>query len=155
MRCRCLLVVGSWVNAARAALVVSLLAFGGGLGATPARAAAPVPGQVSLYTAINNPRGIVKRPDGALWYTNSGSNRIGRLSPSGEVVEYGAAAVNRPTGIAVGSDDALLFANGTSIGRITTSGDITTFTTGVHTPGAIAAGPDDALWFTDGSNRIS
>src|SRR4051812_21153438 len=110
MRCRCLLVVGS--GAGRAALVVSLLAFGGGLGAASATAATPVPGRVSLYTAINNPRGIVKGPDGALWYTNFGTNSIGRLSPSGEIVEYSAAAVNRPTDIAVGSDDALWFANG-------------------------------------------
>src|SRR4051794_16897485 len=152
MRCRCLLVVGSGANVARAAVVVLLLAFGGGFGAPPARAAAPVPGQVSLYTSINNPRGIVQGPDGALWYTNVGTNSIGRLSSSGEVVEYRAASVQRPTDIAVGSDDALWFTNGTSIGRITISGSITNFTTGVHTPGAITAGPDDALWFTDGSN---
>jgi hypothetical protein len=48
--------------------------------------------------------------------------------------------------------------NGTgSIGRITTSGKITIYTstgTSIDNPGGIAAGPDGALWFTNNGNTF-
>ena len=46
---------------------------------------------------------------------------------------------------------ALWFTDGgTSIGRITTAGKVTTFTgTGIDEPSGIAVGPDGALWFTN------
>ena len=65
-----------------------------------------------------------------------------------------------PEGITVGPDGALWFIErqGNRIGRITTAGFITEYSTGL-TPGSqpqeITAGPDGALWFTEVfGNRI-
>ena len=62
--------------------------------------------------------------------------------------------VNRAsaTGIPAGPDGALWFTNRSknSIGRISTSGTITTYTDpGISSPHGITAGPDGALWFTN------
>ena len=67
-------------------------------------------------------------------------------------------APGNPLAITAGSDGALWFAGG-QIGRITTSGTITTFPC-TFSPGCsfqsygITSGPDGALWFTDPSNTI-
>jgi streptogramin lyase len=45
---------------------------------------------------------------------------------------------------------ALWFTSSGSIGRITTGGQITTYTTpGINNPGGITAGPDGTLWFNN------
>ena len=52
--------------------------------------------------------------------------------------------------------DTGYFTGGHSIGRITTTGDVTHYTDpSIRYPGQIAAGPDGALWFTNfGNNSI-
>ncbi len=58
--------------------------------------------------------------------------------------------ISGPHGIVAGPDKALWFTNylDDSIGRITTAGQVTTYTgTGIRGPQGIAAGPDGALWF--------
>jgi virginiamycin B lyase len=67
------------------------------------------------------PTDIVAGPDGALWFTEGGWTAIG---------------VN---------------AIGSVIGRITTTGSITEYTTPTNasSPGGITVGPDKALWFTE------
>jgi len=106
--------------------------------------------------------GITAGPDGDLWYTNSdgGPDRpggsIGQMTTSGAVVNvtYDPGIAN-PAGITAGPDGALWFTNngngtGNSIGRITTSGTLYTYTgTGISGPEGITAGPDGALWFTN------
>ena len=62
-----------------------------------------------------------------------------------------------PYGITTGPDDALWFTEYGSynIGRITTSGSITEYSTGTfRNPTDITTGPDGALWFTVGDNEI-
>ncbi len=61
-----------------------------------------------------------------------------------------------PSAIAAGPDGALWFTNAgnNSIGRITTAGQVTSYTA-VPTsdyPAGITAGPDGALWFTNDGN---
>src|SRR5262245_56744452 len=72
-----------------------------------------VPAVVSefpLGTAPPAPQGITAGPDGALWYTDPGSNKIGRISIAGAVTEYTLpAAGSDPRGIAAGPDGALWF----------------------------------------------
>ena len=63
-----------------------------------------------------------------------------------------ANAIHRPQGITAGPDGALWFTNQSSdsIGRITTGGNVTTFTgNGISGPDGITKGPDGALWFTN------
>jgi virginiamycin B lyase len=112
---------------------------------------------------IDQPISITAGPDGALWFTDSGqfhldSNQIGRIMP-GEppVVTMFPITSFQPDYITAGPDGALWFTGfdhftADSIGRITTSGEVTDVY-GLGTDNeqlvAITAGPDGALWFVD------
>jgi virginiamycin B lyase len=115
-----------------------------------------------VFTSDNDPSssfpwGITTGPDGALWFTNVGNNVIGRITTAGASSFYTDPTVVGPAGITTGPDGALWFANISSIGRITTAGVITNYTTTPPIDKAlgITAGPDGTLWFTDyGNNSI-
>ncbi len=74
-------------------------------------------------TGIGDPEGITAGPDGALWFTNSVNNSIGRISTAGVVTNYTDPGIDLPDGITAGPDGALWFTNSgnNSIGRITTA----------------------------------
>lgn len=113
-----------------------------------------------LPTAGSDPGEIITDPDGALWFTEFGSNRIGRLTPGGSISEFALPTATSTTdGITVGPDGALWFteARGNRIGRLAPGGFISEFTlpTAQSYPEGITAGPDGALWFTEqGSGQI-
>jgi streptogramin lyase len=96
-------------------------------------------------------------PDHALWFTESSTDKIGRITTSGAVTEFPlpppTTPGSQPEDIAAGPDHALWFTDTTAgkIGRITTSGAVTEFPlpAAASQPEDIAAGPDGALWFTD------
>jgi len=84
-----------------------------------------------------------------------------RILPS--VTEFSLSAPNHgPTGITQGPDGNIWFTeidavNGNRIGRITPSGQITEFATGITSgsqPFDITVGPDGNLWFTETADRI-
>ena len=54
-----------------------------------------------------------------------------------------------PGDIVQGPDGAMWFTDGVKLGRITTAGVITTYTTAGAPGGSIIVGPDRALWFTE------
>ena len=111
-------------------------------------------------TSNSSPSGVTAGPDGALWFTETSANQIGRITAAGAVTEYPVTtAAAQPYGITAGSDGALWFTelNANKIGRISPAGVITEYP--VPTPDAapnwITAGPDGALWFTEqGTNQI-
>ena len=85
----------------------------------------------------DSPRNIVAGPDGALWFTNSDNNTIGRITTSGQATDYTGPGIDTPWGITPGPDGALWFTNAgnNSIGRITTAGVVTNYSlTGASTP---------------------
>jgi virginiamycin B lyase len=131
-------------------------------------------GSVAIYTGpgINNPVDLTVGPDGAIWFVNEGNfvpatdsytdPSIGRITTSGAVSSFSAPSLQRPGSLTAGPDGALWFNNygewnynasppvvvGSSIGRITTSGAIASYTgSGVYGPSYMTAGPDGALWF--------
>ena len=74
-----------------------------------------------IPTAGSNPIGITAGPDGALWFTEGGGNKIGRVTTSGAFTEYPIPTPgSSPQGITAGPDGALWFteASGNKIGRI-------------------------------------
>jgi streptogramin lyase len=108
----------------------------------------PIPSQGSV------PRGITAGPDGALWFTESATNRIGRVTTDGVFTEFLIpTSESTPTNIVSGPDGNIWFTefDASQIGRITPAGVITEFT--VPTPNSgpwgITVGPDGALWFTE------
>ena len=73
-------------------------------------------------TGKSSPEGIAAGPDGNLWFTESGGNKIGRISTSGMITEFPVpTGKSSPWGIAVGPDGNLWFTetSGNKIGRIT------------------------------------
>jgi len=110
--------------------------------------------EYAVPTAGSSPLGITAGSDGALWFTELDSNKIGRITTAGVITEYAVPTVgSQPARITTGSDGALWFteAKGNNIGRITTAGVITEYvvpTVGSQ-PFGITAGPDGALWFTE------
>jgi virginiamycin B lyase len=118
---------------------------------------------IANYTApgISAPEEITSGPDGALWFTNSTNNTIGRISTSGVVSNFALPVDgNEPYGITAGPDGALWFTKPSSedgngaIGRISTTGTVSIFAdVSINSPNGITTGPDGALWFTDAGNR--
>jgi virginiamycin B lyase len=106
---------------------------------------------------------ITAGPDGALWFTETDSGKIGRMTTSGAVTEYTippttsvpAGVSAAPSGITSGPDGALWFKATAMVGRLTTAGAFTLFTISKATSGpeAIASGPDGALWFTEDNDN--
>ncbi len=128
----------------------------GRLGVTGQYSEYPLPAQGT------GPAGIAAGPDGALWFTEASGNKIGRITPSGQVREYALPSATSvqcgqlcPTDITVGPDGALWFVNTQlggvpGIGRITTSGAVSLYHLPVGSvPSAITLGPDGNLWFSE------
>lgn len=96
-------------------------------------------------------------PDGALWMTDSYNVAIARMTLKGALKTWSLKVGTFPWGIATGPDGALWFTEdgnglGAVIGRITTSGAITTYSQGLSSGircAYITPGPDGALWFTE------
>ena len=102
---------------------------------------------------------ITLGPDGALWFTETSRNRVGRITTAGVITEFPVPTPNSaPRTIVTGPDGALWFteAGADQIGRITMAGVITEFGVGAGTlPLGLTSGPDGALWFTEFNvNRI-
>jgi len=78
---------------------------------------------------------IAAGPDGALWFTESSGEKIGRVTTSGSVSEFPITSPpdpfgnSVPVGIAAGPEGALWFTefHTGAIGRSTTAGSMTTF----------------------------
>jgi streptogramin lyase len=104
------------------------------------------------------------RPDGNLWFTETGGNKIGRITPTGTIDEFPALFSGLvPWAITAGPDGNLWFTNlGSScltgcsppyddqIGRITPAGSITYFPSIFGWSNGITSGPDGNLWFAAG-----
>jgi virginiamycin B lyase len=69
---------------------------------------------------------------------------------------YSVPGLSKPGAITAGPDGALWFLNygSNTIGRITTTGQVTSYTDpSINSPDGITAGPDGAVWFTNGGNN--
>jgi virginiamycin B lyase len=102
------------------------------------------------------PVGIASGPDGALWFTENATNKIGRVTTGGVVTNESVIPTSGadPDGIVAGPDGALWFTEffGNKIGRITTAGTITNefaISTPNSNPKGITVGADGNLWFTE------
>lgn len=102
---------------------------------------------------------VAPGPDGAIWFTDLGLNKIGRIDTSGAVMYYAVPTQSAGlAGITAASDNAMWFteSNADKIGRIGTHGAITEYTISqpdAH-PMGIAAGAPGAcipgtIYFTE------
>jgi virginiamycin B lyase len=126
-----------------------------------------VGGRISLHPVDGGAADITAGPDGALWFTDPSTNAIGRMTYGGAVTYFTDPSIASPAGITVGPDGALWFTNEGpvegnhgfrgpgSIGRITTSGAVSSFSDpAIDNPVGITTGADGALWFTDPGSDV-
>jgi uncharacterized protein (TIGR03437 family) len=108
------------------------------------------------------PGPITGSTNGYVWFAELDHDTIGRISPTGAVVEYPLPdSYQEPRGIAAGPSGTVWFTETGShtgsegIGRIDASGTITEFPLpDGSVPYGIALGPDGNMWFTQLFGRI-
>jgi streptogramin lyase len=104
---------------------------------------------------------IASGPGGNLWFSEAGSERIGEMNTSGQMVNTfppsPATLGGSPLGIAQGSDGNMWFTEPEEdrIGRITQSGQVTEFPLPATDAAlsSIVKGPDGNMWFTFGGTE--
>ncbi len=100
----------------------------------------------------SEPFGVTVGSDGNLWFTDQGTGKVGKVTPSGVVAEY-AGDNGAPEGIAAGADGNLWFVDHSlhNVDHMTTAGALTSYTltrTSTSNVG-ISEGSDKNLWFTE------
>ncbi len=103
--------------------------------------------------ARSQPRGIAAASK-AVWFTEAGTNRIGRLTPTGYLTQYPIPTpASGACRIAVGPDGDIWFTEQTAgkVGRLDpATGHISELSlTAGSKPFAITAGPDGHMWVTE------
>jgi virginiamycin B lyase len=108
-----------------------------------------------LQLSDPHPEGITLGPDGALWFCEHDTAKIGRMTTDGTLTnEFPLPSPNSgPSRITIGLDGALWFTEPAAnrIGRTTTAGAVNEYTVPTTNSGlgAIAVGPDGNIWFTE------
>ena len=107
--------------------------------------------EFQIPTPNSRPVAFIRGPDGNFWFTEEQGNKIGRITPQGQVTEFLIPTLQCiPGGLVRGSDRNLWFYEnkGDKIGRITLQGQITEFPVPTRSDlVGITAGPDGNLWF--------
>jgi virginiamycin B lyase len=120
-----------------------------------------------LPSPNSGPSGIALGPDGALWFTETVGNKIGRIPVSGAPITESTigTALSQPISIAAGPDAALWFSE--TCGGSTCNGNFGKISAVASSPvqessppvpsttlWGVAAGPDGAMWYAQLYNDI-
>ncbi|MGH9280237.1 MAG: virginiamycin B lyase family protein [Acidimicrobiales bacterium] len=113
------------------------------------------------------PHGITAGPDGAMWFTESAADQIGRITPDGTITEFALPSRSsmhaNPTGIVTGPDGAIWFTQPLrdGLGRfdpVTQSFVELSFPPPRHNlvrGNSLTSGPGELMWFEDpASNSV-
>jgi streptogramin lyase len=106
-----------------------------------------------IPTTNSLPTSIISGPDGNLWFDESYTQKIGKITPAGAISEYDTTS--SPDSIVVGPDGNMWFTEIAyplpAIARITPAGVLSEFRLPNPSsyPRLITLGPDGNLWFTD------
>ena len=99
-------------------------------------------------------------PDGNVWFVeSSGKTSIDRVTPTGEILRIGGRSIGLPTDLVTGPDGNVWFTAQQSIGRVTPSGEVTSFSKCLDyrqlfsEATSIVPGPSGDLWFTSVTSR--
>lgn len=117
--------------------------------------------EFAVPTANSGPFGITAGPDSALWFTEPGGDKVGRITTAGVITEFPVTTGSAPAFITAGPDGNLWFIefNSNKIGRFspTPSHKLSEFPvpTADSEPLGITRGPDGNIWFTENAgNKI-
>ncbi|HYN52270.1 MAG TPA: hypothetical protein VES62_15225 [Thermoleophilaceae bacterium] len=136
------------------------------LALTASADAAPVVTEFPVPTANSTPQDIVQAPDGSLWFTELGANKIAKVTPGDPPViqEFDVLdGLTNPLNITVGPDGNIWYtgtvAAAGGVGRINPANPADVQAYGgfgiAGDPRGIAAGPDGNLWVTDPGTDVA
>ena len=135
--------------------------IGSGSAPTPTPFPPQVANEYAIPTAASKPGGIVKGSDGALWFTEIATSKIGRLSQSAVVTDYATpVSGSAPQSITSGPDSELWFTESARpvVGRLnvgTLAFTEITLPNPLARPWGIVTASNGSLWVTDpGTNSI-
>jgi len=137
-------------------IAVTLLAATAG----PAGAAPTITEFSSGVTPNSGAQGIAMGPDGNMWFTEFGADKIGRITPAGVVTEFALPGGTMPYDIAAGHDGAMWFSEwgANAIGRIATDGTLSVpvpLTLNAH-PTGVTADRQGMIWASEsGTDKIA
>lgn len=124
-----------------------------------ARTTPPTPTLAAEYSIPSSgslPSSITAGSDGNLWFTESSTNKVGRISTGGSITEFAIPTPQAsPQGITAGPDGNVWFAEesttSNNIARITPGGTFTEFSIPTVTafPTDLVTGPDGNVWFAE------
>jgi virginiamycin B lyase len=118
--------------------------------------AGDTPSLYDLDNPASRPSLLALGPDGAVWITRGGDDRIDRVDGV-DGTRRSFAVGGGPYGIAVGPDGAVWFTaiGADAVGRLGPDGEVTLTPVPADSgmPAMITAGPDGAMWFT--LNRVA
>jgi len=113
--------------------------------------------EYSTHPAGSQPYAITRGPDGNMWFTEIGTNKIGRFAPPVNpndglsIQRFDLPLAGQPQAIVAGPDGNMWITQtgGAAIFRMNLAGQVTgTFTTPSNSPNNIVPGPDGNLWYT-------
>ena len=111
--------------------------------------------EFDVPTEDSTPAGIVRGPDGNVWFTEATAGKVAKITPAGNVTEFALpdGAEAGPQEIALGPDKNLWVTDpGRSlIARVSVNGRIVVVPTPTDAAGplGITSGPRNAIWFTE------
>jgi virginiamycin B lyase len=103
-----------------------------------------------------HPYGITLGPDGNLWFAETSSRAIGRITPQGTVHEFPLPpSASGTKDVAASTDGSLWFTLWHGVGRIAMDGNVQTFSLpDGYQSNHIVEGADGAMWFTKSRARL-
>lgn len=115
--------------------------------------------QFRLPTPGAEPVDVVAGPDGSIWFTEFGADKVGRISASGVLSEYRVPQVHaEPYQLAVGPGGVIWFTEWLTgkVGRISPGGRVAQVALPKGSAGGlgIAVGADGTVWVADQAGRI-
>jgi virginiamycin B lyase len=116
--------------------------------------------EVATTTPNAGPTTAVQGPDGALWFTENNAAQLGRMTTSRNITEYSLAPAKSATGLVVGLDNNLYFADPVQnkfgqFNPITKKVVEFNISPANATPSVMTLGPDNLIYVTEpGANKI-
>jgi streptogramin lyase len=110
--------------------------------------------EFALKTKYSFPSGITAGPDGNVWFTETGADKIGRITTNGDISEFPLSPASGPIGIVLGPDGNLWVAEAyaNKIAMISPAGALIgeyAVPTANSDNRFITSGPDGNIWFTE------
>jgi virginiamycin B lyase len=138
-------------------LALALALLGGTLPRQPVSATTTVV-EYPIPTGNSGPLGIVAGPDGAVWFSESYANKIGRITTNGTLTEYPIPTPGgQPGTLIVGPDGNFWFAEWLSgvnvLEKMTPQATFTAYTYPIPQNDWLVTGPDGNFWYLD-SNAV-